>query len=116
MHSSLPHSQTMLIVPVIVPKASFTPSIWSFTFRKRSSFRPIRSARASTSEAMLLGVPSSRRFRKGGRDGGEAASVLEPVGGGGRSPVLAGAGGAPGAGGRVRGRASAGPQEHARRG
>src|SRR5256714_1301169 len=42
MHSSLPHSQRRLIVPVIVPKASFTPSIWSFTFRKRSSFRPAR--------------------------------------------------------------------------
>src|SRR5205085_4631337 len=73
-------------------------------------------ARASTSEAMLLGVPSSRRFRNGGRDGGEAAAVLEPVGEGGRSPVLAGAEGARRAGGRVRGRAAAVPQEQARSG
>src|SRR5919198_1286512 len=62
MQSSSPHSQRMLIVPVIVPKASLTPSIWSFTFRKRVSFRPIRSVRWST-RSMLPRSPPKEYLR-----------------------------------------------------
>src|ERR687885_818546 len=104
MQSILPHSQRMLIVPVNTPNASFTPSIWSFTFRKRSSFRPIRSARVSTSEADATPVTFVSSIREGGPDGGEAASLLQPVGEDRRPPVLARAEGPRRAGNRVRGR------------
>src|SRR5204863_7133176 len=60
--------------------------------------------------------PCARRFRKEACDGREAAAVLERVGEGGRSPVLAGAEGARRAGDRVRGGPPAVPQGQARRG
>src|SRR5919199_3495627 len=116
MHSILPHSQRMLIVPVNTPNASFTPSIWSFTFRKRSSFRPIRSARVSIGRGRCYWSTFAPSIRKGGSHGGEAASVLQPVGEDRRPPVLARAEGPRRAGDRVRGRGPAVPEGQARPG
>src|SRR5919204_1944856 len=121
MQSSLAHSQRMLIVPVIVPKAALTPSIWSFTFRNRSSFRPIRSARSSTTapDATPLcrdgvNVVSSIARFEGDCYGGEAASLPRLVGGVRRSSLLEGPEGARRAGGRVRARTASDEPAQAR--
>src|SRR5918911_3551207 len=68
-----PHSQITCIVSVIAPKARFSPSIRSLTWRKTASLSPIRCSRSSIAPVLLL---PPTRIQLGG-DLPRAAALLD---------------------------------------